>query len=86
MSDIKVDKRLRVGEHVTEVRLRSPKAKYTPEHDPKWHYSHRFIVRGHWRNQPYKDGTVQKIYVASYVKGPPDKPLIIREHVYRWDR
>lgn len=85
-SDAKADKRLKIGEHVTEVRLRSPKAKYASSHDPRWQYSHRFIVRGHWRNQPYKDGTIQKIYIASFVKGPPDKPLIIREHTYRWDR
>ena len=84
--DTRRDKRLRMGDRVTEVRLRSPKAKYAPDHDPRWQYSHRFLVKGHWRNQPYKDGEVRKIYIAPFVKGPADKPLIIRTHTYRWDR
>lgn len=37
-------------------------------------WSCRWIVNGHWRNQPYKDGHRLK-YILPYVKGPADKPL-----------
>jgi hypothetical protein len=85
-SELKKEKRLRSGDLVTEVRLRSPKSVVHRDHDPSWAYSHRFFVRGHWRDQPYKDGSVERIYIATYVKGPADKPLVIRTHIYRWDR
>lgn len=49
------------------------------------HYTHRWIVRGHWRNQPYKDGYRQK-YIGSYVKGPKDLDLIVKQRVWNWDR
>lgn len=47
------------------------------------HYSHRFIVSGHWRNQwyPSQDRHAPK-YIPSYIKGPDDKPLIIRDRVF----
>jgi hypothetical protein len=38
-------------------------------------WSCRWIVNGHWRNQPYKDGAHKLIYIMPYVKGPDDKPL-----------
>lgn len=37
-------------------------------------WSCRWIVGGHWRNQPYKDER-KLIYIMPYVKGPEDKPL-----------
>jgi hypothetical protein len=49
-------------------------------------WSCRWVVGGHWRNQPYKDGTRLR-YILPYVKGPADKPLRIPAHtVYRVDR
>lgn len=48
-------------------------------------WSHQWLVRGHWRNQPCKeDGewTTRLVWIHPYVKGDPDKPLLIREHVY----
>jgi hypothetical protein len=48
-------------------------------------YTHRWIVQGHWRNQPYKDGYRQK-YIGSYVKGPEDLELIVKQRVWNWDR
>jgi hypothetical protein len=50
-------------------------------------WSHRWIVGGHWRWQPYKDpiskGTIKKrIWISPYVKGPEDKPLIAKSKVF----
>jgi hypothetical protein len=36
--------------------------------DPSWHYSVSFLVRGHWRNQPCKEG-IRQIWIKPYVKG-----------------
>lgn len=49
-------------------------------------YSHRWIVNGFWRWQPYKDANKEwkrkRIWIDSYVKGPADKPLHVTEKVY----
>lgn len=37
-------------------------------------WSCRWVVNGHWRNQPYKHER-RLIYIMPYVKGPSDKPL-----------
>jgi hypothetical protein len=50
-------------------------------------YSHRWIVRGHMRNQPVgprnaKGGQKHiRVWIAPYVKGPEDKPLILKDRV-----
>jgi hypothetical protein len=50
-------------------------------------YSHRWIVRGHMRNQPIgprnaKGGQQhQRVWIAPYVKGPEDKPLVLKDRV-----
>lgn len=49
-------------------------------------WSCRWIVNGHWRNQPYKDKR-ELIYIMPYVKGPEDKPLKVPTHtVYAVNR
>jgi len=50
-------------------------------------WSHRWIVGGHWRWQPYKDpasgGEIKKrIWISPYMKGPDDKPLKTKQRVY----
>lgn len=46
-------------------------------------YSHRFMVSGHWKPQWYPSlGEHRVIYIAPYIKGPEDKPLIIKDTVY----
>jgi hypothetical protein len=41
-------------------------------------YSHRFIVSGHWRQQPYpREGITRQIWISDFIKGDPDKPLRI---------
>lgn len=39
-------------------------------------WSCQWLVRGHWRRQPYPSrGVVQPIWIHAYVKGPADKEL-----------
>jgi len=50
-------------------------------------WSHRWIVGGHWRWQPYKDpvskGVIHKrIWISPFVKGPGDKPLIAKSKIF----
>lgn len=44
---------------------------------------HRFIVTGHWREQPYGPGRSRRRrqWIAPYIKGPKDKPLRLDETV-----
>lgn len=40
----------------------------------------QWLVRGHWRNQWYPSLKLnQPKWIMPYIKGPPDKPLVIRE-------
>ena len=73
--------------YVTVVTLRRPRTESSGDHRTvDWHQ--RWIVSGHWRWQPYpKDGTHRQIWISPYVKGPDDKPLVIRgARVFRWAR
>jgi hypothetical protein len=39
-------------------------------------WSCQWVVRGHWRQQPYpKAGVIRPLWITPYVKGPEDKPL-----------
>ena len=51
-------------------------------------YRHRWVVRGHWRNQAVGKGRAQRrpTWVASYVKGPADAPLLSTDKVMVWRR
>lgn len=64
---------------VTVVKLRRPKHKPTgEERDIEW--THRWIVGGHWRNQWFPSLEAHRqIWISDYVKGPDDKPLVIRK-------
>lgn len=60
---------------VIELRRREILAKHAVEQvEQEW--SCQWIVRGHWRQQPYpKAGDVKPLWITPYVKGPEDKPL-----------
>lgn len=52
-------------------------------------WSHRWIVRGHWawrhcaeENADEGESCRKRVYIHPYVKGPEDKPLILKEKVY----
>lgn len=51
-------------------------------------YTHRWVVRGHWRNQAHGPGRKLRrpTWVPSYTKGPEGAPLLAREHVHVWRR
>jgi hypothetical protein len=73
---------------VVVVRLRRAKGESHGEAMGEAHYSHQFIVGGHWRAQNYpSEGVTRQIWISPYVKGPRDAPLIIRpRRVYTWSR
>ena len=50
--------------------------------DTEVEWSHRWLVRGHWRNQWYSsEQTHRLIYINPHIKGPEDKPLVIHDKV-----
>jgi hypothetical protein len=51
-------------------------------------YRHRWVVRGHWRQQAHGAGWSERrrIWVPVYVKGPDGAPLLERERVNVWRR
>jgi len=65
-------------EHVTIVRLRRPPQEREPGEPSIVAWTHRWIVGGHWRNQPYKSlGISRQIWISPYVKGPEALELIV---------
>jgi hypothetical protein len=46
-------------------------------------YQHRWIVRGHWRSQPWGTNREQRrpVWIAPYVKGPEGAPMMGGERV-----
>lgn len=47
-------------------------------------WSHRWIVRGHWRWQVYGPGRTERrrIWISPFIKGPAGKPIIANPKVY----
>jgi len=71
---------------VTVITLRR-RASGQSEGETHVEWTHRWIVRGHWRNQYYpSENTNRLIWIAPYVKGPDDAPLIQSQKVYRLAR
>jgi hypothetical protein len=93
VSDFEVDtrtarrmKHMGLPSKVTIVRLRRTKGMERLEGETLVEWANRWLVKGHWRNQPYKndDGTTryERIWIAPYVKGPEDKPFKQSDKVY----
>jgi hypothetical protein len=53
----------------------------TGEGEVAW--THRWLQRGHWRNQRVGPGraTTRPVWIRAAIKGPADKPLIVRDTV-----
>ncbi len=50
-------------------------------------WSHRWWVDGHWRNQWYPSTQDHRpVWIDGYVKGPEDKPLVLKERRIAVDR
>lgn len=64
---------------ITVITLRKPSGTPTGNHrDVEW--SHRWLVAGHWRQQPYPTlGITRQIWISPYIKGPEDRPLDVRK-------
>lgn len=46
-------------------------------------WSHRWIVGGHWRKQYLPSTNDHRLtWIAPYVKGPDDKPLVVKKNVF----
>ena len=72
----------RQGREVSTVKItrlrKTPQTHSRSERGGHARYSHRFVVRGHWRT--LRNGG--KTWVREHIKGPADKPLILKEHLY----
>jgi hypothetical protein len=76
-------------EPIIVVTLRRPEGHHcedSPGSSVDW--THQWIVDGHWRNQPY--GTAHSLrrlqWIAPFIKGPEDKPLVVKEKIHAWTR
>jgi hypothetical protein len=81
--------RRHLSEDVTVIHLRRqrPGGEQHGESNVEW--SHQWLVRGHWRKQPYgaKDNpSYRQIWISPHVKGPEDKPLKVTKRVFSFDR
>lgn len=47
-------------------------------------WSHRWVVRGHWRWVPCGPGRSERrrVWIAPFVKGPEEAPLIVTDKIY----
>ena len=76
-------RRMGIPDRVTVIQLRrTAGSRSEGETDVEW--SHRWVVRGHWRWQPYGTHRAERrrIWIAPFVKGPEDKPLVVTDKVY----
>jgi hypothetical protein len=68
-------------DEVVTLRLRRVESSQDAGSSSDVHWSHRWLVRGHWRRLP---GGV--VWVRQHVKGPTDRPLIVKEKRTLLDR
>lgn len=74
---------------VKVVYLRRPEHEREPgDAEHRVNYSHRWMVSAHWRNQPYGPGRAKRRLqlIPAHVKGPDDKPVIVKSTVKAWVR
>ena len=82
--------RRRTGEDVSPVvvvTLRRLRSTTSRESEESIAYTHRWMVQGHWRNQWYPTEVRHRPkWIAPYVKGPEDKPLLVKNRLFRVSR
>ncbi len=78
----------KVASIVRVVKLRHVDRARAEGEGSRVNYSHRWVVSPHWRLQPYGPGRSQRrlTYIPPHVKGPADKPLVLKEQVNAWVR
>jgi hypothetical protein len=73
----------RPPEPIAIIRLRRAEYAHIAPHEEggtvEW--THQWLVRGHWRTLKRDTPEQRVVYVSPHVKGPPDKPLIVKDHV-----
>lgn len=85
---------VRAGRPEPEITLVHLRRQYgdhsTPSPDPDsgGRYRYRWVVSGHWRNQPYGPGHSRRRrqWIPAYIKGPDGAPILARERVNVWRR
>lgn len=85
----RADRALNLPPEVIVIDLRRTlKPKQVGEDNDEYvEWSHRWIVDGHWRHQYLPSTNSHRWqWISAYVKGPEDKPLIIKDKVFRFDR
>lgn len=69
------------------IQLRRPELHEIPRSRRDVCWSHRWVVHAHTRRQWFASlGRHQEIQIDGYVKGPPDKPLILKKRNYAVSR
>ncbi len=73
---------------VKVVRLRKREVdRPKSDHHAPVEWSHQWVVEGHWRNQWYpSQGRHAPRWVRRHIKGPEDKPLVVKPKVFQVDR
>lgn len=86
--DKKVARRMKqmgVPNDVTVITFRRTKYEKKMEGPANVEWSHRWLVRGFWRWQPYKNEKGEwdrkRIWINPFIKGPEDKPLVITNKI-----
>lgn len=79
-------KRLDLPTQVTVVSLRR-RSFSEREEEGEVNWTHRWLVRGFWRNQWFpSEKRHRQIWISDYIKGPEDKPLVIKRRAWEWVR
>jgi hypothetical protein len=67
----------KINDDLRIVSLR--RMEYDPQQEQGEHSDREFqwqwVVTGHWRRQPYRDGVYKNIFIEAFVKGPQTMPL-----------
>lgn len=75
---------------VTVIQFRRRESKKPEGPAKKVNWTHRWMVRGHWRWQWYKDESKtpyqKRIWIAPMIKGPEDKEFVPKQKVYAFVR
>ena len=72
---------------IVVVRLRRARHESAPAGESAVEWSHRWIVSGHWRNAWRPSvGAHRRVWVAPFVKGPEDRPLVVTRKVHVLER
>lgn len=67
--------------NVTVIQLRRQRDFLSNNHEPQIvEWNHRWIVRGHWRNQWHPSlQTHRQRWIFPHIKGPEDQPLLVTD-------